>query len=222
MMELSISIHAPMWGATETREQRGQFGRSISIHAPMWGATILKMIENRESRISIHAPMWGATWPLKVGLLRLHFNPRTHVGCDSKKNTVLISSYISIHAPMWGATWISWVSAKTGINFNPRTHVGCDYISTKNVPTHPNFNPRTHVGCDPPSVDTTNNKFLFQSTHPCGVRLLVRDTVNLVLLISIHAPMWGATKVVSATLASILFQSTHPCGVRPTLYWGYL
>ena len=78
--------------------------------------------------ISIHAPTWGATraevshpWPLD------NFNPRTHVGCDSRafrspRAYILFQSThprgvrrsdegdrgveraISIHAPTWGAT----------------------------------------------------------------------------------------------------------------------
>ena len=34
---------------------------TISIHAPMWGATVTGQKENRSNFISIHAPMWGAT-----------------------------------------------------------------------------------------------------------------------------------------------------------------
>ena len=33
----------------------------------------------------------------------------------------------------------------------------------------------------------------FQSTHPSGVRLELSDWLVLLLVISIHAPQWGAT-----------------------------
>ena len=79
--------------------------RSISIHAPTWGATLssrrmcpLVLFQSTHPRgvrhknrargggdnpISIHAPTWGATRSKKRRLCaRLHFNPRTHVGCD--------------------------------------------------------------------------------------------------------------------------------------------
>ena len=36
--ELYISIHAPVWGATEQEEWEEEF-EYISIHAPVWGAT---------------------------------------------------------------------------------------------------------------------------------------------------------------------------------------
>ena len=69
---------------------------------------------------------------------------------------------------MWGATLHNW-----GNNRNS------------------SFNPRTRVGCD-----TLTNSFFrfnkFQSTHPCGVRLLRLQDEND-KLVSIHAPVWGAT-----------------------------
>ncbi len=76
--------------------------------------------------------------------------------------------------------------------FNPRTHVGCDPCALLNVSTPYNFNPRTHVGCDTLSFSQL-----------------------ITTLISIHAPMWGATlDRYRKWLNSRLFQSTHPCGVR--------
>ena len=53
------------------------------------------------------------------------------------------------------------------------------------------FNPRTHVGCD-----------------------LIIVFLHKLLKISIHAPMWGATLVLTLLSNPLVFQSTHPCGVR--------
>ena len=33
-------------------------------------------------------------------------------------------------------------------------------------------------------------------------------------IVSIHAPVWGATSSGYATSTMLMFQSTHPCGVR--------
>ena len=99
-----ISIHAPQWGATETRPH-GDGWLLISIHAPQWGATRFKRSANDlilfqsthpsgvrlgipfdadpEDLISIHAPQWGAT------IWRSPNSERVE---------------ISIHAPQWGAT----------------------------------------------------------------------------------------------------------------------
>ena len=34
-------------------------------------------------------------------------------------------------------------------------------------------------------------------------------------MVSIHAPVWGATLSTDELKAYLEFQSTHPCGVRP-------
>jgi len=99
------------------------------------------------------------------------FNPRTHVGCDSKSVERRNHRRVSIHAPTWGATHKFCNAFVEILCFNPRTHVGCDSTPLvfansviKFQSTHPRgvrrrsgkncrrercFNPRTHVGCDP-------------------------------------------------------------------------
>ena len=42
----------------------------------------------------------------KCSLCDLHFNPRTHVGCDITRNENTGRHEISIHAPTWGATGV--------------------------------------------------------------------------------------------------------------------
>ena len=101
---LSISIHAPTWGATRSRSRPVAF-RLISIHAPTWGATAVQSNEPARSRISIHAPTWGATITnTATNRVRIDFNPRTHVGCDQIRCIMEHACAISIHAPTWGAT----------------------------------------------------------------------------------------------------------------------
>ena len=78
--------------------------------------------------------------------------------------------------------------------------------------------------------------FLFQSTHPCGVRQLLARRRSIsrgfnprtrvgcdssdkkrksTTKVSIHAPVWGATVHFKDSMDSrSQFQSTHPCGVR--------
>ena len=55
---------------------------------------------------------------------------------------------------------------------------------------------------------------LFQSTHPSGVRPYSDDAEDLLKVISIHAPQWGATSAKPTTTNESEFQSTHPSGVR--------
>ena len=55
---------------------------------------------------------------------------------------------------------------------------------------------------------------LFQSTLPHGERLSINRTVLYKILISIHAPAWGATINFEIDAASFVFQSTLPHGER--------
>ena len=126
------------------------------------------------------------------------FNPRTHMGCD---NVGTFSSsddgFISIHAPTWGATRLD----KRGSS------------SDKFQSTHPHgVRPADSVGI---SALTR-----FQSTHPHGVRLGVDRHNPRIIIISIHAPTWGATALYFDSKAQVFkFQSTHPHGVRPSCYF---
>ena len=54
---------------------------------------------------------------------------------------------------------------------------------------------------------------MFQSTHPCGVRMSKLD-IKKAIEVSIHAPVWGANNTQREKMRSARFQSTHPCGVR--------
>ena len=192
-VSVDISIHAPTWGATPLREHHPH-QIDISIHAPTWGATCKCRAPYRDGQISIHAPTWGATGarngeiiitlfqsthPRGVRRGRVigrysyrHFNPRTHVGCDS----ILLGL------------------SKTPCHFNPRTHVGCDINGQSTIVSFMNFNPRTHVGCDWCNFASKGHSFPYFNprTHVgCDFIDLNECLANG---ISIHAPTWGATK----------------------------
>ena len=61
---------------------------------------------------------------------------------------------------------------------------------------------------------------MFQSTHPCGVRISKLIDVEAHEIVSIHAPVWGANSWQISTKVAKTFQSTHPCGVRK-VYLAY-
>ena len=126
---ISISIHAPTWGATY-RQSASIPHSCISIHAPTWGATYGTQNALSRQVISIHAPTWGATIPNKSGFdlshISIHAPTWGATGCESRSHGAflfqsthprgvrLIALYIctiyahvsiiSIHAPTWGAT----------------------------------------------------------------------------------------------------------------------
>ena len=122
---------------------------TISIHAPTWGATLTKSCAIGVTGISIHAPTWGATyrrtapssWPCyfnprtHVGCdcfsspfrsWRSNFNPRTHVGCDTPLRIITTSTVQFQSTHPRGVRPLSSARSRTTLNFNPRTHVGCD------------------------------------------------------------------------------------------------
>ena len=199
----------PPWPPTSPRN----FNPRTHVGCDPWISTIVPYISNfnprthvgcdavvalvlRRSEISIHAPTWGATRHNRLaGIHHTDFNPRTHVGCDEG---------------------ISAIRLDFG-NFNPRTHVGCDKMLLSCFSmllvfqsTHPrgvrhshltirltysNFNPRTHVGCDFFLSSYWPQYTKFQSTHPRGVRRdrIIKEAESVI--ISIHAPTWGATNL---------------------------
>ena len=122
-----------------------------------------------------------------------------------------------------------------GWHFNPRTHVGCDGgksppIKSKYISIHA---PTWGATIKPPYP---SKAFVFQSTHPRGVRLYIFGIFQLTtkfqsthprgvrlrfvssfvesISISIHAPTWGATFLLPLRHYLGVFQSTHPRGVR--------
>ena len=55
----------------------------------------------------------------------------------------------------------------------------------------------------------------FQSTHPCGVRLVNHDIPNMLIKFQSTHPCGVRHRHHHAIANRTTFQSTHPCGVRP-------
>ena len=89
----------------------------------------------------------------------------------------------------------------------------------------PCFNPRTRVGCDQGDATSPAGIEAFQSTHPRGVRHQEQPYILNLLVVSIHAPAWGATR--RLLLSPPLRYSFNPrtrvgCDRRTqtTVFWG--
>ena len=103
-VEVYVSIHAPVWGATERAEKIWGFVY-VSIHAPVWGATIpqtddCQMLgfqstlpygerprcQEKENRIDScfnpRSRMGSDSPPFKTGMETVGFNPRSRMGSD--------------------------------------------------------------------------------------------------------------------------------------------
>ena len=125
-IQLCVSIHAPTWGATQTRQLkklRNLFQSTLphgerpsrqddELTKRMFQSTLphgerpaLLFVNSFGVEVSIHAPTWGATFtpePQKDG--NLGFNPRSHMGSDFTLTRRPFAIEVSIHAPTWGAT----------------------------------------------------------------------------------------------------------------------
>ena len=116
------------------------------------------------------------------------------MGCDTqtKALTQVRALFQSAH-PCGVRFGLSYLG-RTYINFNPRTRVGCDDINCLQL-MNLGISIRAPVWGAIHAVFASCSFFeLFQSAHPCGVRL--RKGVK----------RWRKVK----------FQSAHPCGVRCT------
>ena len=100
--DLSISIHAPAWGATDWGTALGLL-EQISIHAPAWGATSILARDQRG------CGLFQSTLP--------HGERHWYAACERSYHG------ISIHAPAWGATATSVSATSTTANFNPRSRI---------------------------------------------------------------------------------------------------
>ena len=152
---------------------------------------------------------------------RPRFNPRARVGRDMELEPVprnlpmfqstrprgarpevftngLARYHVSIHAPVWGATCRVANTAPFNCLFQSTRPRGARHFPRRprgNVPQC--FNPRARVERDPRSL----------GAHPPRV------------LVSIHAPVWGATFVIpNESPDGEEFQSTRPCGARLPLH----
>ena len=93
------------------------------------------------------------------------------MGSDALRIYKKIPGKVSIHAPVWGATTLQGMMAKS----------------------HMSFNPRSRMGSDPVSQFPFVTPVLFQSTLPYGERRRLSKSAWLEKIVSIHAPVWGAT-----------------------------
>ncbi len=148
--------------------------QSISIHAPVKGATSHERVYSHHKRDFNPRTREGCDKPFQGFFpCQWYFNPRTREGCDPYGADILKCYLsISIHAPVKGATCPLYILHASLRYFNPRTREGCDI-----------FRGGTYIYIK-----------IFQSTHPCRVRLRAAKAAVFVIRISIHAPVKGATR----------------------------
>ena len=117
-----------MWGATH-RVTNVTVATTVSIHAPMWGATSCACVRT-------HTQMFQSTHPCGERLTLQQIYKATGqfqstLPCGERPRVFGIDAfglYVSIHAPMWGATRRKLHNTFDS-SFNPRSHVGSDLHS---------------------------------------------------------------------------------------------
>ena len=122
---LSVSIHAPAWGATADMTVLDA-AVTVSIHAPAWGATRAAINMLGRAVVSIHAPAWGAT---------------------NRGGEFLLIILVSIHAPAWGATCIYGLVYGLYVFQSTPPHGGRLWTMKATSPAE-RFNPRPRMGGD--------------------------------------------------------------------------
>ncbi len=166
-------------------------------------------------------PWFQSTHPRRVRLCAhtatrtaTRFNPRTHVGCDTKNVYVLFALYSFNPRTHVGCDTTACAGASALDSFNPRTHVGCDQKRRLSCWACLCFNPRTHVGCDASIGQPQEIPSKFQSTHPRRVRLFANHTANGFIEFQSTHPRRVRQSLDDLRTTLEEFQSTHPRRVR--------
>ena len=235
---ITVSIHAPLRGATNGRNRFGHQLKSFNPRTPAGCDSVQTSLPSRRRSFNPRTPAGCDGFEGRSWCLPKSFNPRTPAGCDidafCKKSICL---QVSIHAPLRGATMNGKAPAPLLLQFQSTHPCGVrrlieltTCLSAMFQSTHPcgvrlrclrhgtrqnaGFNPRTPAGCDAAQNSLPPRGRRFQSTHPCGVRQRSSLVTSYKHMVSIHAPLRGATEKVLVSLDKDMFQSTHPCGVR--------
>ena len=121
------------------------------------------------------------------------FNPRTREGCDLLGNYLMCDKLCFNPRTREGCDPGTFTFAANPARFNPRTREGCDFAIFAKQFASACFNPRTREGCDDSGLMLSLTLFMFQSTHPRGVRRAYTYRDRSEQSVSIHAPARGAT-----------------------------
>ena len=121
------------------------------------------------------------------------FNPRARMGRDDLCHRGVGGRHVSTHAPAWGATTSACPTS----------------IPTKFQPTRPH-------GARHGSLIWKSGRMMFQPTRPHGARQADAAKELVEVVVSTHAPAWGATDSYVQQWYKAKFQPTRPHGARPT------
>ena len=145
-----------------------------------------------------------------------NFNPRTPCGVRRLPRQDRPGSMaISIHAPLAGCDAHIVPQGILRVISIHAPLAGCDSPRRAPRPAGGNFNPRTPCGVRRRQHLHGGGQLVFQSTHPLRGATPKEGLNELVILISIHAPLAGCDETVYVDLSTMHnFNPRTPCGVR--------
>ena len=189
-----VSIHAPVWGATTGGRHDSRAASVFQSTRPCGARPVVSRREpptqsfqstrpcgarqprqgrRRDARrVSIHAPVWGAT---------------------TINGHSWVFLVVSIHAPVWGATPEQCPLQRCQLEFQSTRPCGARQLAACGATNERVFQSTRPCGARLPFVRVPSIDELFQSTRPCGARLLFGVYGPTMKMVSIHAPVWGAT-----------------------------
>ena len=142
--------------------------------------------------VSIHAPVWGATWSPKSLPRGRPFQSTRPYGARPKRTRYILDHGWFQSTRPYGARRSGPTTLPESLSFNPRARMGRDPRFQSHSPTPKCFNPRARMGRDIVDYSRLLTR-LFQSTRPYGARRQQPRERLPLILVSIHAPVWGAT-----------------------------
>jgi len=215
VVRVPVSIHAPVQGATRNR-LAGLRCLSVSIHAPVQGATAPGSSGVEFGQFQSTPLCKGRHCRRHSGQRRNCFNPRPCARGDRIAQRVEFLCRVSIHAPVQGATRYRLGFQRVYVGFNPRpcargdpasfdTYLSVMFQSTplckgrpaiflNAFPIRSSFNPRPCARGDRRIRPRCRVSRRF-NPRPCARGdLAVSQESVLILTVSIHAPVQGATQ----------------------------
>ena len=234
--DYKLSIHVPAWGTTVIENILHRKSYTFNPRSRVGNDDRLLPETNDSGTFNPRSRVGNDVVIVVVDIARRAFNPRSRVGndrscsepmmlCCNFQSTfprgerrffsihLLILSSLSIHVPAWGTTYrtasthgitvfqstfprgerrVKVRAAGIHGTFNPRSRVGNDICHATYKPCLSTFNPRSRVGNDVASL----------------------RIFSFLILLSIHVPAWGTTRLHLLTFLFPCFQSTFPRGER--------
>ena len=190
-----VSIHAPAWGATVVTRKGATFSTCFNPRSRMGSDEEYHDMSATYS-VSIHAPAWGAT--LRTAWMMCSKRFQSTLPHGERHQAPAIDpdlAAVSIHAPAWGATLQLFGPESAFSSFNPRSRMGSDLGDSAASLSMSKFQSTLPHGERLGCCMRRTRAGRFQSTLPHGERHESKARDEREIMVSIHAPAWGATSV---------------------------